>query len=637
MAGAIALGAEVTRGADQALTEVVLPDAIDENAGGERIRGIGNGVGEFEASGALTEAFRIAGGEHGNEVGRGRRARIIPVPAQPDLLHVQLLLIFDDLQIRVFRRHRFLQRREFFVQLQLVFFPRSREEAIDLAIAEMQQAAVTEDVVPKEEAVAIHGDQVGLAQIVAVRIQAERDVVLVVDQFLLSADFDQQGLKFRRGGPASFRSLSREPRFEKGMVFIGRRQVLLPLAAHFVVERFVRSVSRHIEHVSAGAGGEDFGQTVRLRLDESVEIFLFIVRFLLRRLIVVHLLFGRERRLAQICIREDAEQRVIIGLRNGIELMVVALRAGDGEAEEAAGGGVHAIILHFRTQGVKAQAGDVLVFIGKLIARDLCPDESVVGHVGIEGVDDPVAVAERVGVRLILGGVQLIVRITRDIEPVTAPALPVTRGCEQRINHFREGIGRFVASKRFHLFGGRRQAGQIQISPADESPAIRGSYRSQVLFFEFREDKAVQIIVRPLCVFDFGRRDLRDRFKRPERTLLLTDHVFGRRRCGARGPDSARLNPRGHRVDLFVFELAAGRHFEPRMRLAQGLDEEASVGISGHDSRTRFSAGHQVFARVELQTAGLRIRMARIALRRQQRSNVEFEILRRVTLFGGAG
>ena len=43
-------------------------------------------------------------------------------------------------------------------------------------------------------------------------------------------------------------------------------------------------------------------------------------------------------------VEEDAGERVVVGLRNGIVLMIVAARAGDGKTEEAAGNYVDAIV-----------------------------------------------------------------------------------------------------------------------------------------------------------------------------------------------------------------------------------------------------------------------------------------------------
>ena len=61
--------------------------------------------------------------------------------------------------------------------------------------------------------------------------------------------------------------------------------------------------------------------------------------------------------LAQLGAREDAEKRVVILGGNRIELVIVALRAGYGQAEKAARSDIDAIVLKFGAERVEAKAG----------------------------------------------------------------------------------------------------------------------------------------------------------------------------------------------------------------------------------------------------------------------------------------
>src|SRR6266849_4309762 len=144
---------------------------------------------------------------------------------------------------------------------------------------------------------------------------------------------------------------------------------------------------------------------------------------------------------------EDAEQRVVIFGRNGIELVIVALGAGNREAEETAAGDVHAIVLELGAIGVKCQAGLILfgIFFRQLVAGDLGFHELIVGHVLVKRADYPVSITEGVGVGLVHGGVELVVGIARDVEPVAAPALAIMRGSQQAVDYVGEGILRFIA------------------------------------------------------------------------------------------------------------------------------------------------------------------------------------------------
>ena len=60
--GQAALFAEVTRCADESASEVVLPEAIHHDAGGEGIAWVGDGLGEFESATALGEGGLFAKG-----------------------------------------------------------------------------------------------------------------------------------------------------------------------------------------------------------------------------------------------------------------------------------------------------------------------------------------------------------------------------------------------------------------------------------------------------------------------------------------------------------------------------------------------------------------------------------------------
>ena len=53
VAGGFGLHAQVVGRADEALAEMVHPDAVDHDAGGERVVLAGDGLGEFEAAAAL--------------------------------------------------------------------------------------------------------------------------------------------------------------------------------------------------------------------------------------------------------------------------------------------------------------------------------------------------------------------------------------------------------------------------------------------------------------------------------------------------------------------------------------------------------------------------------------------------------
>ena len=82
----------------------------------------------------------------------------------------------------------------------------------------------------------------------------------------------------------------------------------------------------------------------------------------------------------------------------------------------------------------------------QLVAGDLFLDEAVVGLVGVEGLDDVVAIAPGVGARLV--GLEAVgLGVAGEVEPVAAPALAVVRRGEQAVDELLEGVGRWSARK----------------------------------------------------------------------------------------------------------------------------------------------------------------------------------------------
>lgn len=122
----------------------------------------------------------------------------------------------------------------------------------------------------------------------------------------------------------------------------------------------------------------------------------------------------------------EPQQRVVVGLAQRIELVVVAARAADGQAQERRAGGDHDVIeiIELRdhravrfvvpdVQAVKAGGDQRLPQRGRhlrrlcefvldqFVAGKLLLDEAVVGLVRVEGVNDVVAVTPRVRLRTI--------------------------------------------------------------------------------------------------------------------------------------------------------------------------------------------------------------------------------------------
>ena len=206
--------------------------------------------------------------------------------------------------------------------------------------------------------------------------------------------------------------------------------------------------------------------------------------------------------------------------------MVVAFRAAGGEPEKRPSGGIHAIILGVRPQGIKSQAGRELVPVDQ-IARNLRLHEPVIRHVFVERANHPVAIAERVGVRRIHFRFQPVVGIARHVQPEPSPTLAMAWRGQQSLHYLLEGFGRRVGRERVHLRRSRRQSGQIEIGAPDERPRVGGRRGLDALGLHLRQQEPVHVVARPRLILHRGRRGLAHRLKRPERFLLWRDLKLG--------------------------------------------------------------------------------------------------------------
>ena len=178
---------------------------------------------------------------------------------------------------------------------------------------------------------------------------------------------------------------------------------------------------------------------------------------------------------------EHAVEGVVVGRRNGVVFVIVATGAGDGEAQCAAGDDVDAVVddvvgdaEEAPAAGDESQGGEVGGIGGnQLIGRQLQHQKSVVGQVGIEGMDDPVAVGGCVNEAGFFASVDVAlgVGVAGDVEPMASPAFAVPGGVEQAVN---ESAGRAgavaggVGDEAVDVVGFGGKAGEVEAEASDE-------------------------------------------------------------------------------------------------------------------------------------------------------------------------
>ena len=218
---------------------------------------------------------------------------------------------------------------------------------------------------------------------------------------------------------------------------------------------------------------------------------------------------------------EVGEEAVVVGLGDGVVFVVVALGALEGGAEPDGAGGVDAVedlidaaFLGFGAGfdvggGAAMEAsGDDLIDggVGEEVAGDLLDGEAVEGHVGVEGVDDPVAEAPDFAEVVALEAVG--VGVAGEVEPRAGPADAEFGGVEELVDEgFDGGLGVFGGGgfEGGDLGGGGREAGEGEVEAAGEGGRVGGFGGGEVFGFEAGEDEAVEVVFGPGGVFDRGR------------------------------------------------------------------------------------------------------------------------------------
>ena len=227
-----------------------------------------------------------------------------------------------------------------------------------------------------------------------------------------------------------------------------------------------------------------------------------------------HDLTRSDRRQFDLGVVKNPCQRVVVSRGDRIEFVIVTARTSHGQSEERPREGVHPIGQRLRpglrrglrvaavrdvggAHGEKAGGNCQIPVVRKEIARDLSPHELVIGQVAIQGANNPVPVTPRFGQLFGVEKSSQPVAVARDIQPVPSPVFAVLRRGKERVHDLGEGVWRRVGKKRRNRFGSGRQAGEIEVSPANENAFFRGGCGRQPGGLKPGEDKLVDRMTHP--------------------------------------------------------------------------------------------------------------------------------------------
>ena len=178
---------------------------------------------------------------------------------------------------------------------------------------------------------------------------------------------------------------------------------------------------------------------------------------------------------------ERVHPLVVVLLRDRVVFVVVALGAGDREAEPGGRGALDAVeeadvalllgdVAAFAVEDVVTVEGrgDLLVEcrVREQVAREHLGAELVERLVGVEGLHQPVAPDPLEGVAVLLEAVA--VGVARGVEPRKRHAFAVVRGRHQAVDLLLIGVGARVGEEHGGLLGRGRQAGEVEREAAEQ-------------------------------------------------------------------------------------------------------------------------------------------------------------------------
>ena len=201
---------------------------------------------------------------------------------------------------------------------------------------------------------------------------------------------------------------------------------------------------------------------------------------------------GRTGVVAAVAVEPRVAERIEVGvelvvvlLADRVELVVVALRAGEGQAQDGFAQRLHAVrvVVEQVLRGDRATLVGVHVValearrdqlgvrrVRHEVAGELLEQEAVVGLVVVEGLDDPVAPEPEVATAV--DGEAIGVGVAGRIEPVQGHALAEVRRGQQAVDLLLVGAGRGVLEEGVELLGRGREPGQVERHAPQQRRAV---------------------------------------------------------------------------------------------------------------------------------------------------------------------
>ena len=344
-------------------------------------------------------------------------------------------------------------------------------------------------------------------------------------------------------------------------------------------------------------------------------------------------------------------------MRHGIQLVVVALRAGNGGGDKPlahrvnnVGGcllrdalGIGIVPVPPLAEPHRHGAKDGFVQTGARIharradkvTRNLLEHELLEGHVGVERADQVVAIHPGVlrrGIPLVAVGVGVM----HHVHPMPCPTLAEVRAVEQRLHQLVVSARRGARGETLHVLRLGWQSRECKTQPAGERAAIGFAGGLQTFGFKGGEDEIVHLVPWPRFILHLRRPWFGNRLKTPPRQAVAIDRFpfLARgfpRRCGA-GDQRTRigcapLHPLDQHGDFRIREFFLRRHLQILVGILDRRDEAASFRRPRDQRGPALATAFPTGARIQRQPALdlLPVGVALVAARDQQRLDFRLE------------
>ena len=352
---------------------------------------------------------------------------------------------------------------------------------------------------------------------------------------------------------------------------------------------------------------------------------------------------------------EEGLHREVVLLQNGIELVIVALRAAHSETEKGLACdvghlGENEVPLHLRVALVpfvdpetqeRGRDEGFWIISRDLVGGELLADELVVGLVLVEGAHHVVAIHPRLGA-VVIGTVAVALGVAHHVEPVLTPAFAIAGTLEETVDEVAGGFVRILReglAEGDNIFGSRGQAVEVKKEAAHELAGIGGGGGFEVIFLQLLRDEMIDRTFRP--AFAAGGQDgFGHGLDRPPVFVFFGEAVpVGLALCGHfGGPGRTEGDPFFEGGDLGGLKLFLRRHGKVGIGATDRFDHDGLGRLPRDESRTGVAAGDHERTMIESKPGlGLFGSVAVVALGREKRTNLVLEKLERLTVISREG